>query len=68
MSEKIAECLKRGIDAEEKKSTLDLLRRDFNWDAIADRTLAVYRSVLEPDRRAGPRIRRPAPGGPVHRS
>jgi glycosyltransferase involved in cell wall biosynthesis len=46
MAEKIAECLKRGISAEERKSTLALLRRDFDWDAIADRTLAVYRSVL----------------------
>jgi len=46
MAVKISECLKRGIEAEERRSTLDLLRRDFDWDAIADQTLAVYRAAL----------------------
>lgn len=46
LAEKIAECLERGITAEERASALGLLRRDFDWDAIAEKTLAVYRSAV----------------------
>ncbi|MCX6348170.1 MAG: glycosyltransferase family 4 protein, partial [Candidatus Aureabacteria bacterium] len=45
MSRKIAECLNRGIDAEEKANTLALLKRDYDWDTIAEKTLAVYTGV-----------------------
>lgn len=37
---------KRGISPEERLRYLDLLRQEYNWDRIAERTLRVYREVL----------------------
>ena len=43
----MGELFHRGISPEERKSYFDLLRKDYDWDRIAERTLRVYREGCE---------------------
>ncbi len=43
LSKKIEECFKKGIDENEKKRYIDLIKTCYNWDIIAEKTLSVYK-------------------------
>lgn len=46
LTEKISACMARGISAEEKAQQIQYVRKRFNWDGIAEQTLAAYQRVL----------------------
>ncbi len=46
LRQKMAYWMERGITDAEKEENLRMLRERHDWDVIAERTLAVYRSVL----------------------
>ena len=43
LSKKIVECVQKGIDENEKKKYIDLIKTYYNWDIIAEKTLSVYK-------------------------
>jgi glycosyltransferase involved in cell wall biosynthesis len=49
LREKIARWMERGIGEEEKQRNLRVLREHYDWDAVARRTLEVYREVVGGD-------------------
>ena len=42
----MVELFRRGISLKERKKYFALLRQEYDWDRIAERTLRVYREVL----------------------
>ncbi|MBU2529228.1 glycosyltransferase family 4 protein [bacterium] len=46
LSKKMTELLNLGISAEEKNKQREILKENYNWDEIAQKTLEVYKSVL----------------------
>lgn len=46
MSEKFQEFVKKPLSAEQKSCQTEMLRRKYNWDEIAERTIAVYKEVV----------------------
>jgi len=46
LSVKIIELMKRGITEEERKKQMEILINEYDWDNIAQKTLEVYKSVL----------------------
>ena len=47
LAEKIEELMRRQISEEEKKNQFKILREKYDWDDIASKTLAVYKSCLK---------------------
>jgi glycosyltransferase involved in cell wall biosynthesis len=48
LKSKISRCLKAGLSEEEKKAMSQKLEEKFNWNQIADQTIAVYKKALLP--------------------
>ena len=46
LSESLIDCFNRGIDAEERKKYISLLKKEYNWDDIAHQTLEVYKESI----------------------
>jgi glycosyltransferase involved in cell wall biosynthesis len=46
LAAKLEDCFAKGIDEKEKKHQQSLIRDRYNWDRIAEQTLAVYRSIV----------------------
>jgi glycosyltransferase involved in cell wall biosynthesis len=46
LSKKIEECVQEGIDANEEKMYIDLIKTNYDWDIIAKKTLSVYKECV----------------------
>jgi len=46
LSKKMLELFNMGISEKEKEKYISLIRKNYNWDKIAEKTLKVYEKIL----------------------
>ncbi len=46
LSKRLVELFKMGISEKEKEKYISLIRKNYNWDKIAEKTLKVYEKIL----------------------
>ena len=46
LSKRLVELFKRSISEKEKEKYISLIRKNYNWDQIAKKTLKVYEEIL----------------------